>query len=316
MAAQFCAICGRENPPLMTRCLNCGAFLRSTGPPSSPAPSTVPTAATSSPAPLPSGSWAPPPLSQPPPPPPDWPAGAPALDAPLTGDLYIDQEIWQARDRTKTGVLLLAVGIAISWIPIVGGFGGLLALIGVILLFLGRHGFTEPHRADVVLGGALLLVSVLGAIVLAVWVAGSIVSAGSTVGATSQDIANAAVNALQGAAYGALVLGVIGATGQLLMVWELADTSTRWLLILGLLVGLALGVVVLAVEVPLFSQAFQQATAGGGYNRGPIDALNSQIQAYSLLRIFPAAISAFAYYRIWSALSARIDAAPAAAQYA
>src|SRR2546428_23791 len=44
-----------------------------------------------------------------------------------------DAERRKQIDRTKTGLLLLLIGGLISWIPIVGIFGGLLSLIGAIL---------------------------------------------------------------------------------------------------------------------------------------------------------------------------------------
>jgi len=39
-------------------------------------------------------------------------------------------------DNTKTGLLLLVIGLAISWIPFIGAIGGLVALIGACWLFL------------------------------------------------------------------------------------------------------------------------------------------------------------------------------------
>src|SRR3989454_9783755 len=43
-------------------------------------------------------------------------------------------------DRTKTGLLLLLIGGVLSWIPILGVFGGGLLLLRGILVVLGRKG--------------------------------------------------------------------------------------------------------------------------------------------------------------------------------
>src|SRR6266568_5090936 len=42
-------------------------------------------------------------------------------------------------DNTRTGLLLLIIGLAISWIPFIGVIGGLVALIGALLVILGRE---------------------------------------------------------------------------------------------------------------------------------------------------------------------------------
>ncbi|MCI4354599.1 MAG: hypothetical protein L3K06_04465, partial [Thermoplasmata archaeon] len=275
----------------------CGGFLVPSATPATAAPTGPTPAAGPAATPLPSSSWTPPP-------PPGW-TGAPSpMAGPYSGDPFVDQEIWQARDRTRTGLLLLTVGIGISWIPYIGGIGGLLVLVGILLLFLGRHGFTERHRASVVLGGALLLVALVGSLVVGLWVAGSILGA-ATPGATPQDVANAAVTALQNAAIAAVVLGAMSGVGRLLLVWELADKANRWLLLAGMVLALLLGVLILGYELPLFSQALQQATAGGSYDRGPIDALSAEVQVIGVLQVIPSAISAFAYYRIWQSLDAQ-----------
>ena len=58
-------------------------------------------------------------------------------------------------DNTKTGLLLLIIGLALSWIPFIGAIGGLVALIGALLVILGREAFGREHARNVIL--ALIL---------------------------------------------------------------------------------------------------------------------------------------------------------------
>src|SRR5207245_10769581 len=54
-------------------------------------------------------------------------------------------------DNTKTGLLLLIIGLAISWIPFIGAIGGLVALIGALLVILGREAFGREHDRNAIL---------------------------------------------------------------------------------------------------------------------------------------------------------------------
>src|SRR5213596_4073501 len=42
-------------------------------------------------------------------------------------------------DNTKTGLLLLMIGLLIAWIPFIGAVGGIIALVGAVLVILGRE---------------------------------------------------------------------------------------------------------------------------------------------------------------------------------
>src|SRR2546426_776904 len=80
-------------------------------------------------------------------------------------------------DRTKTGVLLLIVGSLLTWVPVISLIGGILVLVGVILVILGRRAFGPTHSRNVVLSVVLFLVGIVVVIFLGIVVGLSIASA-------------------------------------------------------------------------------------------------------------------------------------------
>jgi len=63
-------------------------------------------------------------------------------------------------DNTKTGLLLLVIGLAISWIPFIGAIGGLVALIGALLVILGREAFGREHARNTILALVFFFVGI------------------------------------------------------------------------------------------------------------------------------------------------------------
>src|SRR2546425_2906055 len=89
--------------------------------------------------------------------------GAPAAGAPMYPPAMPGlPSAWEADrrnqiGRTKTGLLLLLIGGLISWIPLVGVFGGFLLLIRGILLIIRRKTFGSAHSPDGVIAVLLYL---------------------------------------------------------------------------------------------------------------------------------------------------------------
>ena len=81
------------------------------------------------------------------------PSGAPYTPRAHTYDTptafsYDDDVNYHKRreiDRTKTGLLLLIVGLLVGPVPFIGIIGGILEIIGAILVILGRNAFGKPH---------------------------------------------------------------------------------------------------------------------------------------------------------------------------
>src|SRR5262249_45181910 len=53
-------------------------------------------------------------------------------------------------DRTKTGLLLLIFGVLLGPVPYISFVGGILALIGAILVILGRKAFGSDHSRNTI----------------------------------------------------------------------------------------------------------------------------------------------------------------------
>ncbi len=68
-------------------------------------------------------------------------------------------------DNTKTGMLLLIIGVALSWVPFIGAIGVLIALIGAVFVILGREAFGPAHDRNVILSIILFIVGIAATIV-------------------------------------------------------------------------------------------------------------------------------------------------------
>jgi hypothetical protein len=287
----------------MTRGVACGAYL--SGAPPRSAPTALPAAPLNAPpaAPPHASAYPPPPPSPPPPlwsgpPPPAWAVPPP----PIYSGYSPHPQVVKARRDTKTGLMLILIGLGLDWIPYIKDVAGLISLVGILFLFVGRWGFTKRHHDYVVAGGVLLLISFIAAIAIGAALALAIFQAASQMGSTPQTLASSIDSTIQDTIIAGVIVAVLTSVAQLLMVWEIADSTARWLLILGLGASFVVGIVIAAIELPLLATAVQTATSGSMVNAGPINNLENQINVYGLLTVFPSAISAYAYYRIWGSI--------------
>jgi hypothetical protein len=269
-----CAACGRELPSTLDVrfCPFCGAPVNSTTPPTSTVLFASPVGAT--------------------------PEGAPALQRDV-----VDVPGWisQARDRTKTGLVLVMIGIGIGWIPYASYVGGFLVFIGLILLYLGRWGFGPDHRRFVLAGIVIVLLGILIAFFGALLFASTIVSAG-TMGLTPSQLTSALQSDVVGLFIVVFIAGAIGAVGQAILPQGLADTKTRRILWIAAGLAIVVSGFVLWIITPEVSSAVGQAVNGTSMtvNTGPITALESQEYVLELLSIGPDALFVWGYYRVWS----------------
>lgn len=267
-APRACLRCGSVNPQGAVFCGTCGSAL--------PVAAPRPGWAGGLGAPLPAGPGAPSGYSSP-----SVPLGVPT-GIPLGPSA--DQQ------ATLTGLLLSAIGFALSWIPLVNVVGGLLVLIGFIYLFTGRRGFGPEHHRWVVRGSALLIAGIVGAIATVVvlsWLEfqATVASFGGS-GAIGAPLANELLVLFA-------VLGILGALGymaRVLLVYALADRRTR----LALWVGFALGIAVVAGSI---AAAFFIFTPSAG----AISSLGAYGSASDLIGVAgaaPAILFAWSYYHI------------------
>ena len=280
-AVMACPSCGSANPPGARFCNACGAVLSQNyghlagggepPPPPSIAPSALPLPISGS------GSWLAPPTP-------------PTSYRAAQGD--------KGRDRTVSGLLIMILGFAIIWVPYVDLLGGLLLLVGVILVFLGRDSFPGKHSTYVSVGGAMVILGLVASLVVGVSFAVGVESEAMTPGLTLSQFGTALQGDLYGLFVAAAVVGAITYLGYVLLVYALADRATRAFLWGGFLSELAVSVGLLVYLVPKISAAISQATSGTTVDLTPISQLQSTDTILGALNIIPALLFAWSYYRL------------------
>src|SRR6266581_2046128 len=129
-----CPKCGTNNPATARYCSLCGNLLAPVPPAQTVTPSLMPS--------------------------------VPATTAPSAYYGYVASYYETARataiDRTKNGLMLLVIGLVISWIPTVGAVGVFLELAGAILVILGRHAFGPDHARNILLSIIIFGIAIFG----------------------------------------------------------------------------------------------------------------------------------------------------------
>lgn len=205
-----------------------------------------------------------------------------------------------AMSRTRTGLLLAIIGFALAWIPFAGGVGGLILLIGVVFLWLGRGGFGADHHRNVTAGGVCILLALLLGIGVGVWFASSLVSAAGAAGATPASVGATLTSDLGTLLEVSVATTALISVGYLLLPYALADATTRALLGGALVLSILFAVAIFLVLGPQISSAVAQSTAGSTINLGPVQAIQTRSALWGAAQIVPDSLFAFAYYRVRS----------------
>ncbi|MEE9163257.1 MAG: hypothetical protein V3U17_00445 [Thermoplasmata archaeon] len=127
-------------------------------------------------------------------------------------------------DRTKTGLLLLFIGVLLSWVPYVGFVGGIIFLVGAILVILGRKAFGPAHSRNVLIALALFVAGIVGLVAVLVLLVNAIIT--TVVPTTPEEVlalittyipALLVVGGISGLSYPLLAHAVSSRTGQILL---------------------------------------------------------------------------------------------------
>ena len=202
----------------------------------------------------------------------------------------------KAVDQTATGLLLMVIGFAISWIPFVSFVGGILVLIGIIFLFLGRKAFGGVHRSSVVLGCTCILIGLLAEVGVVIWFTAALFTSADSLGQTASGFGSAAQTDLNVLLVALAVTGSLVALGYLLLPYELVERKFRPVLWGAFAASVALTVTVYAIIQPQISTAIASATSGAMINTGPISALETTELLLGALQVVPSVLFAWAYY--------------------
>ncbi len=283
-APRICPHCGTANPPAANDCSQCGRGL--------PVPGVL---ASSSPTPADGGPRVPSvgagPASS---------GGTPTPNAFGRTDAAGPASTREG-GRTVAGLLLMVVGLSLSWVPYVDEVGELLILIAVILLFLGRWGFDESHRRAVLRGGGLVLAAIVVGLLVGVVFVGVVIDDASSIGTNSTAVSQfgaTLVGQLDLLFVISAVLVFFTALGYTFLGSGLADAPTRRLLWAALVAQVGASAVQLALVLPLVRSAVHQATQGSTLDVSTITGVETTAALYGLVNAVPAILFAWAYYRV------------------
>ncbi|HYM39176.1 MAG TPA: hypothetical protein VEY12_03380, partial [Thermoplasmata archaeon] len=198
--------------------------------------------------------------------------------------------------RTRTGVVLLAIGVLVALVPVIGIVGSLLSLAGAILVILGRKAFGARHARNVVLAIVLFLVGFVGGFLLTLGVFASI---GTAILASPSQIQAAVTNAFSNLLVGAIVIGLISGLASVLFLWELLSTSGRILVLASYAVSVGMDVAIYLFVMGRLGPALA-AASGSPPDLTPLLALDLQLVNLRLLDVFPTVLLAAAAYVAWS----------------
>lgn len=199
--------------------------------------------------------------------------------------------------RTKTGVLLLVIGVLIGWIPVIELVGSVLVLIGAVLVLLGRKVFGARHSLYVVIAFVLTLAGVAAAFVL-----GFVIGFTAVAGPTIEE----AIAAFQALLIGLPTIAATAGIASVLITHELEPRIGKILLWAGYAGTTAVAIYISYVLSPVLAAAL----AAGNID---VLAFSTLADVYSLLYAVPSAIFGAAYYLAWSRINRREIPAPPSA---
>jgi len=177
-------------------------------------------------------------------------------------------------DNTKTGLLLLIIGLALSWIPLIGILGGLVALIGALLVILGREAFGREHARNAIVALIVFFVGIGVTIVGSVFLFFLAFSFRAGPSNTVQPFAWFGVVSIVG--------GAVTGISEVLLTYALQLSTGRVLLWTAYAASIAISIVNLVFILPIFNGT-------GGF-------LFPAIFVTAFLGIIPAMLYAVAYY--------------------
>jgi hypothetical protein len=170
------------------------------------------------------------------------------------------QNAWEVARTNKinnslTGLLLLVIGVLISWIPFAGAIGGIVGFIGAILVLVGREPFGEDHVRNTTL--ALIFFTVGITVTIFGFFYALVYSATSAFGGGSSSSTVALFSIIF------IIGGAIFGLSEVLLTYSLQKSQGRTLLWTAYAISIALGLVNLFI-LPFGSGGFWTIFFGTG----------------------------------------------------
>ncbi|MHB1662934.1 MAG: hypothetical protein ACYCSG_03755 [Thermoplasmataceae archaeon] len=195
--------------------------------------------------------------------------------------------------NTITGFLLLGIGTAMMWIPIVGDIGILIDFIGVILIFVNRKNFESAHGTYVILSILIYAIS----FILIIYV-----STFTFIQINSSSIKNSIDGSLQALVLASIIGSAIGAISFFLISFGLQDRTGKFILTIGLIALVITDIIIGTFLYSALPAAVSNSISSGSYNPAPINAFRAKVSSYTLYTALSYIIFAVAYLRLYSSL--------------
>ena len=264
-----CPKCGAVNQPGYTFCANCGSSLT--------AGVAAPTGAPPSGYPTPMGN---------------------------TGPKVWEAERQKQIQRTKTGVLLLLVGVLLVWAPYLSIVGYIIIQLGAIFVILGRKAFGPVHARNVVLSKVLIMIGFAILLIGAIFAFAPTITSLLPGGTPDPAAVTSALNTT-------LLLGIPSAVflglGFLLFTVALQNERGRLFLFAGYGAYIMLEVAIFVVVSPaiprLVADAFASTSVVSDALVAASTAFSAQTQQFGYLGVIPAVISAIGTYFAWTRIN-------------
>jgi len=206
----------------------------------------------------------------------------------------------QAIDRTQTGLLLLIIGLLLAPIPYVNYVGGILAIVGAILVILGREVFGLRHSRFVI---ASLIIYLIGLGIVFINAFGFGFSLATAAFSNPNSIGQAVIDAFNQFLIVLVIGGAVTGIAVLLFTYALQNSTGRILLWTGFASNLAVGILIFYIISGEVTSELQPGTSSGTSVISILLALQGQIQVLSLLNLVPAVMSATAFYLVRSRIN-------------
>jgi ribosomal protein L40E len=211
-------------------------------------------------------------------------------------------------DRTKTGLILLIIGVLLRPVPnqAISFLGYILILIGAILAILGRKAFGSEHARNTIWSIVIFVVGLavvaIGFLTLFVTIISASISA-RTGNGIDPNLGRALTSSLNTFLVCVTVGGVITGIAYVLFTYAIQNQNGRIILWAAYVSSLVISIVNSILVSRLVSDAVQQAISGNTFTEGPLLNLENQLLVFGLLQIIPAALYSTALYLVWSRIS-------------
>lgn len=201
----------------------------------------------------------------------------------------------QAAYHTRFALLLLAVGVVASLLPVGAIIGDGLVLVGGVIMIMSSAPFGGAHKRNATVGLGLAFGAAVGSALSAL----VFVLAIPAMPTTSSQVPGW-VQSLEASLSLALLVAMAFATvsgfGLLLITYSLQDRVGRMCLWLALALGASINVALYVLVTQGLGTLFAEAAAGQGLDVGLLGAILSQLGWFTYLGIIPNALFAGCYF--------------------